>query len=164
MPRTILLALSLCMHGLPAAADPEPIRLSEPVAATETYEDFGAALDTEPDATSLASAMRAAPSGEASAVTVDAKIAKVCQKKGCFFIARDGAAMARVEFKDYGFFIPTDSAGKNVIIRGVLQQQTLSADRAAHLSDDLGGDAEQRAGKELVLIASAVRIPKNALR
>jgi hypothetical protein len=34
---------------------------------------------------------------------VEARIANVCQNKGCFFIAQQGQHILRVSFRDYGF-------------------------------------------------------------
>ena len=97
-----------------------------------------------------------------SKVVVTTRIAKVCQKKGCFFIAQDGDAVARVTFKDYGFFIPTDSGGKEVTLAGVFERRELSESQARHYQDDLG---ESRArppagGVEYQIVATSIRIPR----
>ena len=95
-------------------------------------------------------------------VLIETEIQQVCQKKGCFFIARDGQAVARVRFKDYGFFIPTDSAGKTVKLAGTLRRVELTPEQAAHFAEDLGQapDASPMADFEYQIMATAVRIPK----
>jgi hypothetical protein len=44
----------------------------------------------------------------------------------------------RVTFKDYGFFVPTDSAGSNAKVQGTFGVNTLSAERVAHLESEGG--------------------------
>jgi hypothetical protein len=156
----LLLAAALPASALLAADD--VVRLSEPVNVTETYEDFGAVL---PEATSLHSLGEAIAQVDALSgrtVLIETEIQQVCQKKGCFFIARDGEAKARVRFKDYGFFIPTDSAGKTVKLAGTVERVELTPEQAEHFAEDLGEDPEAvpMAGFEYQVLATAVRIPK----
>ena len=143
----------------PVGAETTVIRLSEPVASTADYDDYGSALPAEPAAQPLASVLAANPAS-GSKVVVTARIAEVCQKKGCFLIAQDGAAVARVEFADYSFFVPTDSAARTVTIAATIETQELSAERAAHLDADAGKPGLNQPGKETLLIAHAVRIGK----
>ncbi|MEM8983895.1 MAG: DUF4920 domain-containing protein [Pseudomonadota bacterium] len=151
--------LSCCAAAF--ADETAAIRLSEPVAITDTYEDFGQALPTDPVAQSLADAL-AAYDGSDKPVTVTARIEQVCQKKGCFFIAQDGDAMARVTFVDYSFFVPTDSSGKTVTFVGTIEQHTLSSDEAAHVDADMGVQRDHYGPRsETRLVASAVRIPRS---
>jgi len=95
-------------------------------------------------------------------VMIETEVQQVCRRKGCFFIARDGDAVARVRFKDYGFFIPTDSAGKTVKLAGTLERVELSVEKAAHFAEDIGREPETEAmvGFEYQIMATSVRIPK----
>jgi Domain of unknown function (DUF4920) len=84
-------------------------------------------------------------------------VAEVCQAKGCWMTVRDGDKDLRVEFKDYGFFVPWDSEGKAVRLQGVVQQRELSEEERAHYA------AESKSGKKLpastlVFVASGVQI------
>ncbi len=143
------------------AAHAEVIRLSEPVSANELTETFGNApveID-ETTAVDLAELLDGAESLLGKSVVVNTRVAKVCQKKGCFFIAQQGALSVRVSFKDYGFFVPTDSGGKEVLLLGELVRKEVSEAEARHFSEDLGG-AEVAAGKRYEIVASAVRVPR----
>ncbi len=144
-----------------AAAEEQVIRLSEPVEQTEDYETFGAPLD---QSVSIVELGEIASDGErfaATTVRVVARVAKVCQKKGCFFIAQDGDAVMRVSFKDYGFFVPTDSGGKRVVLVGEVIARDVTADEAAHYADDLGGgDSPVTPGKSYEIVATSVRVPR----
>jgi len=145
-----------------AVADDDVVRLSEPVNETETYEDFGAVLPESEASRSLGGAISQLDELAGQSVVIETEIEQVCQKKGCFFIARDGQATARVRFQDYGFFIPTDSAGKTVKLAGTLQRVELTPEQAAHFAEDVGEepDADQMADFEYQIMATAVRIPR----
>lgn len=145
-----------------ALAENEVVRLSEPVNETETFEDFGAVLPESDDLHSLGEAISRLDELAGQSVVIETEIQQVCQKKGCFFIARDGQATARVRFQDYGFFIPTDSAGKVVKLAGTLERVELTPQQAAHFAEDLGEDpdADRMADFEYQVMATAVRIPR----
>jgi len=145
-----------------AVADDDVVRLSEPVNETETYEDFGAVLPESEASRSLGGAISQLDELAGQSVVIETEIEQVCQKKGCFFIARDGQATARVRFQDYGFFIPTDSAGKTVKLAGTLQRVELTPEQAAHFAEDVGEepDADQMTDFEYQIMATAVRIPR----
>jgi hypothetical protein len=154
------------------------IRLSEPVLVTETHEVFGAMPDESGTPVTLQELVRDKDRYMDSEVLVTTRIAKVCQKKGCFFVAQDGDAVARVTFKDYSFFIPTDSAGKQVTLSGTFTQTEISEARAKHYADDLrsgqGSDKSAQGiegqtdapaalagpGLEYQLVATSISIPK----
>ena len=166
----LLLCLAIAPLALAAADGEDVVRLSEPVAATADWEEFGARVDDSGEPVSLQELVAAGDEHAGQDVLLKTRIAKVCRKKGCFFIARDGDAVARITFKDYGFFIPTDSAGKEVLLNGTFERREITAAQARHYREDLGEDlGEDAAGKagdataartEYHIVATAVRIPK----
>ena len=90
------------------------------------------------------------------------RIAKVCQKKGCFFVATEGALTARVSFKDYGFFIPTDSGGKDVVLQGKFSRESVSKAEADHYAEDLGeATASNPERFQYSIVATAISIPRS---
>ena len=149
------------------------IRLSEPVVNDENSETFGEVIDAGLQKVTLARLSKEPSLHMDKNFIVQTKIAKVCQKKGCFFIAQDGDTIIRVSFKDYGFFIPTDTAGRTVTLAGQLVEKQMSEEQAAHFQSDLvgkeSGGAESvqadklvntmQAGKVYEIVASGVRIP-----
>ena len=112
------------------AAENEVIRLSDPVEVTDTYEVFGSMLPENGTPLSLGELMGDNDKYLDHEVLVETRIAKVCQKKGCFFVAQQGASTARVTFKDYGFFNPTDSGGKDVVLWGTFSRKSVSKEEA----------------------------------
>jgi hypothetical protein len=67
----------------------------------------------------------------------------------------------RVTFKDYGFFVPTDSAGSEVKVQGTFAVDTLPPERVAHLETE-GGQFPHKnpdgSANELKLVASGVEL------
>ena len=164
--KSVLLALAvlLAMSTSPAvrpADENEVLRLSEPVAVTETHEIFGAPLPENGLPVELGDLLENSAQYEGKDVLLTTRIAKVCQEKGCFFVAQHGADSVRVTFRDYGFFIPTDSGGKTVTLAGTFSRRSLSKEQAAHLAEDLGeAPPKTPPAFEYTIVATSVSIPK----
>ena len=159
MNKTAMLVMAMLVTGAVIAGEPAVVRLSEPVVATDDYEDFGAAVDDSTDALALADVIDNAADYEDETLLIETRVSKVCQKKGCFFIAQDGEHLVRVAFRDYGFFVPTDISGKTVTLSGRLVKKQRSDKEAAHYADDAPG-ANLSAGIVYEIIADAVRVPR----
>jgi len=167
MSRTSLVATVACLFvlaGTSLAADRENvIRLSEPVESTPEYETFGAPIDLSVARVALEDIATDGDSYVEKTVRVETRVSKVCQKKGCFFIAQQGDSIVRVSFKDYSFFVPTDISGKRVMLVGEVIANELSPEKAEHLAEDLGeSEASVKPGREYTIVASSVRVPLSA--
>jgi len=140
----------------------ETLRLSEPVSQDAQSETFGVQLDKSLPKLSMQSLVMDSSSHLAKPFQVETRIAKVCQKKGCFFIAQQDQHILRVSFRDYGFFIPTDSSGKTVTLAGELVKKEISPEQAAHFKADLKSDTDLvKPGVVYEIVADSVRIPKS---
>ncbi len=101
---------------------------------------------------------------ESLTIKVKGTITEVCQVKGCWMTMDLGnGEMMRIKFKDYGFFVPKDAAGKTAIIEGVAQKETIDIDELKHLAEDAGKSEEeinaiQQAKVELTFLADGVII------
>src|SRR5210317_992022 len=135
-------------------------RLSEPVEVTDDAEVFGAPLDADARSASLDALLDNPDDYLDTSVRVEARISQVCQKKGCFMIATAGDKAVRISFRDYSFFVPTDTGGKTVTLTGTLVERVLSEKQAAHFREDAGSDTIQ-AGKVYEIVADSVSIPKS---
>jgi hypothetical protein len=49
----------------------------------------------------------------------------------------------RVTFKDYGFFVPKDSKGKEVVIEGIAMRKVTPVDELRHYAEDAGKSPEE---------------------
>jgi hypothetical protein len=136
------------------------VRLSEPVEVTDTHETFGSPMPESVESVSLSTLVANHGDYVGKSMAVEARVSKVCRKKGCFFIAQDGATVVRVSFKDYSFFVPTDIGGQQVTLMGELQLKEVSAEQAEHYAADLGAEnAGIAPGPQFEIVATAVRVP-----
>lgn len=72
-----------------------------------------------------------------------AEVIEVCKSKGCWMrLKLDDGSEAMVKFKDYGFFMPKDIAGKEVIVNGKAFVEGMSVDEQRHYAEDGGESAE----------------------
>ena len=77
--------------------------------------------------------------GDTLLVTYASKINDVCSKKGCWMkndLGEGNEIMVR--FKDYGFFMPLDSKGSNVIVEGKAYVTEISVEELQHYAEDAG--------------------------
>lgn len=138
----------------------ETIRLSEPVFANADSETFGALLDESVPESTLAQLFDEPNKYLETPFRLNTTIAKVCRKKGCFFIAQDQELVIRVAFKEYSFFIPTDSHGKSVTLVGHLVQKDMTPQQAEHFESDMGSNKTKlRTGLVYEIVAESIRIP-----
>ena len=159
---TVACVLFVTATGL-AAGGEDVVRLSEPVETTPEHETFGAPMDYSVTEVALQDIAIHGDRYKDMAVRVETRVSKVCQKKGCFFIAQAGDSVVRVSFKDYSFFVPTDISGKRVMLVGEVVANELSPEKARHLAEDLGEPAQNVVpGKEYTIVASSVRVPLSA--
>ncbi len=94
----------------------------------------GAAIGDSP-VVDLAQALRSISSYADRTVTVEGTVNRVCQMKGCWMeLVPAGADRGiRVTFKDYAFFVPTDSRGASARLEGIFERNTFSKADADHL-------------------------------
>ena len=97
----------------------------------------------------------------------EATVVDVCQMKGCWMRLDLGDnKKVMVNFKDYGFFVPKDISGKNVIVSGEAFKKIISVDELKHYASDRGESEEKIASidkPEIVysLIANGVKLLPN---
>ena len=97
-------------------------------------------------------------------IKVKGTITEVCQAKGCWMTIDLGDdELMRVKFKDYGFFVPKDAAGKTAIIQGVAKNEIIGVDELRHLAKDAGKSEKEiiaidKPKEELTFVAEGVII------
>lgn len=77
---------------------------------------------------------------------MQAKVESVCQVKGCWMnlVSEEGEEGEMfVKFKDYGFFMPLDIAGKSVIVEGFAYKEVTPVDELKHYAEDEGLSQEE---------------------
>jgi hypothetical protein len=93
-------------------------------------------------------------------------VESVCQVKGCWMkvLTADGQTM-RVSFKDYGFFVPKDIAGKTVVFEGEAKVKTTSVAELRHYAEDAKKSKTEimkitEPKRELTFVADGVIVKK----
>lgn len=96
--------------------------------------------------------------------TLQGTVNSVCQAMGCWMTiaAGDGEEMM-VKFKDYGFFMPKDISGREVVMHGMAYYQITPVDELRHYAEDAGKSPEEIAAinepkKELRFLADGVQL------
>ena len=134
------------------------IAISSSALADASIQFFGETMPSKPEAISIKDAIESFDD-QVEPMKISGTITKVCQKKGCFMVLAEGDTYARVRFKDYGFFVPKDSATSDAVVFGVLSAKNLSPKQANHYAEDEGSDQRYPDGKrEFAIMASSVEI------
>ena len=75
---------------------------------------------------------------------ISGRIVETCSKKGCWMTLDTGEDTLFVKFRDYAFFVPTDSVeGKKAIIQGDLFLDTVTVEMLKHYAEDAGKSEEE---------------------
>jgi hypothetical protein len=123
----------------------------------------GASFSVNED-TALAAVLEKPEEFSGKLVKVSGQVTRACSKKGCWMELRADPAKAgvRITFKDYGFFVPLDSAGASATVEGTVKVEHLSADHVEHLKAEGANVVADDKGeaKEIGLVATAVRLEK----
>ncbi|HEA19375.1 MAG TPA: DUF4920 domain-containing protein [Pricia antarctica] len=71
-----------------------------------------------------------------------ATVTDVCKAKGCWMkLKLEDGTEAMVRFKDYGFFMPKDIIGREVVVNGQAFVEEMTVDDQIHYAKD-GGSSE----------------------
>jgi hypothetical protein len=99
--------------------------------------------------------------GKTLIVTGDVR--RACSAKGCWMevSATPEQPGARVTFKDYGFFVPTDAQGSHARVQGVVSVKTVDAGEVAHMESEgatMGCKEADGTAKEVRIVATGVEL------
>ena len=102
-----------------------------------SYDSYGAQIT--PDDLSDLTTLTSVGESDTLSLKIQATVDDVCQMKGCWMTLKNGdGEPIRVTFKDYGFFVPKDISGKDVIVSGIVSKVVLAPDVAEHYAEDAG--------------------------
>lgn len=156
-----------CESGAPAATSARPgnppsteAATPAPAAPTGAVHRYGGAL--EPASSVPLATLLANPKAYTNqTVTTEGRVQRACSNKGCWMEIGEGPDACRVTFKDYAFFVPTDSAGAHAKIQGKLDTRQVEAAAVAHLEAEGARFNHKNAdgsAVEVRMIASAVEL------
>ena len=130
------------------------------------FEHFGEVEVAPEGAVPVSLAVAQADESEGDLVTLEGEVAEVCQMKGCWMTLITGEdETIRVTFKDYGFFVPKDISGRNVVLSGKMKLDTLTVDVLKHYAEESGKsqeeiDAISEPSIEWAIVAEGVLVKK----
>ncbi|MEZ4375552.1 MAG: DUF4920 domain-containing protein [Polyangiaceae bacterium] len=161
------LALLAACNTPPAEQKPEPVAANTTPPPAAGYKLYGDALNPELKPVSLTEVLQKPADYEGKTVHVDAKVRRACSQKGCWMELAEGPqdkpATCRVTFKDYGFFVPTDSAGAEARLEGVVKLKKVTADHVQHMEQEGATFANKDpdgSAQEVALVATGVELKK----
>jgi hypothetical protein len=147
-------------------SEPEPGK-AKPAAATPAApasKAFGAPLGGSAKVT-LADVMKHPDKFADKTVTVEGDVRQACTKKGCWMELSESpdpkGPACRVTFKDYGFFVPTDSAGSKARVEAKVETKQVKPAMVQHLEEEGAKFAEKSAdgsATEVRLVATGVEL------
>jgi hypothetical protein len=151
-----------CVYGDEKKAGPDPncphvidekATAQAPAAAANHFGATFALIANQPLSKSLTAKAE-------TTIQVTGTIDKVCKKKGCWMVLKDGESQARVLMKNYGFTVPLDCDGKQAAVEGTLKTRVFTEGQVKHLAEDGGEDPSKVSGSrtEYVITASGIRI------
>lgn len=88
----------------------------------------------------------------------------VCAKKGCWMkLKNPGGEEIMVKFLDYGFFVPQDINGKEIVLEGTAEKTVTPVSKLQHYAGDAGKSKEEIAKitepkEEIVFTATGVLV------
>lgn len=166
MFRTALLAVLLAAcNKAPEPAEPEPASSHKAAApAAAERKTFGAPLGPSPVA-ALADVLAAPEKFVDKTVLVEGNVRSACTRKGCWMElsqgSEAGAPGCRVTFKDYGFFVPIDSAGSKARVEAKVESKLVKPSMVTHLEEEGAKFAAKEpdgSAREVRLVATGVEM------
>ncbi len=138
-PVTLLI---LCILILGSCKNDKETSKPEAISEQEiSYASFGKSIIAK-DAIALSAMMQhyqGMAKGDSINSKLKAKVTDVCQAKGCWMtLTVDDGKEVMVKFKDYGFFVPKDIKGKEVIVNGLAYVDEISIEEQKHYAEDAG--------------------------
>ncbi|MEM0996850.1 MAG: DUF4920 domain-containing protein [Bacteroidota bacterium] len=105
--------------------------------------NFGAAVSAE-GATDVGQLSTEMGEEDSVQIKLTGVVKAVCQARGCWMtLPLDGEKELMVKFKDYGFFVPRNSANKKATIEGWAYKEVVSVDELRHYAEDEGLPTEE---------------------
>ncbi|MFO0668542.1 MAG: DUF4920 domain-containing protein [Polyangiaceae bacterium] len=166
----------------PELAEPDPAKpRTETAAQPAAARGAGGAVTTACGAAKAAKTYGEKPKGEApllvtkvlddpdgfegKEILATGRVRAACTAKGCWMELAPSmekeAPGSRVTFKDYGFFVPTTSAGKVACVEGRVMTKRVSPDEVKHLEGEGTRFAKKMpdgSAREVRIVATGVEL------
>jgi hypothetical protein len=148
----------------PVEPSAPPTAAASAAAPPSARQTFGAPLGQSPS-TTLAEVLKAPDKFAEQTVTVQGEVRRACTRKGCWMELGEsqdaGSPGCRVTFKDYGFFVPTDSAGAKARVEAKVESKVVKPSMVTHLEEEGAKFAAKEpdgSAREVRLVATGVEM------
>jgi len=148
MIRFNTLLVFFLVTGTILAQDPNFVEPKEPFDTADMV-SFGDQIDENNSISAIEMSKKYANMAVADTVQTkfSATVTSVCKSKGCWMkLKMNDGQETMVRFKDYGFFMPMDIEGKEVIVNGLAFVEEMSVEDQRHYAKD-GGQSEDEIAK-----------------
>lgn len=111
-----------------------------------TYLSFGENIEAENSISTaeMAEKYKNLKEGDTLIIKFSAPIKEVCKSKGCWMKLDLGNEQESfVNFKDYGFFMPMNADGREVIVNGKAFVKVTTVDELQHFAKDAGNSEDE---------------------
>ncbi len=118
----------------------------EVVDTSKTYVSFGKEINFDDviSAEEMGEKFQNLKVGDTIDVKFASKITNVCKKKGCWIKVGVGKGQKSfVKFKDYGFFMPMNSEGSDIVMNGKAHIRLIPVKQLKHYAKDAGKSEEE---------------------
>ncbi len=113
------------------------------VSIPDGWDSFGEPINAD-NAVQISSVVDEFIMDEQKNFKISGTLVNVCQSKGCWTtLSTDDGRMIKITFADYGFFLPTDAAGREIIAEGVGFKKVTTVDEQRHHLEDAGASADE---------------------
>lgn len=137
----LIFSFLACSHQENKEKKVEATETQTPV--TNSIQKYGAEI-TEENAISVSEIPALLTKQDSAEVKVAGTIGECCQKKGCWMqVPISDTQEMLVRFKDYGFFVPMDSEGKEIIMEGIVKKEVIPVAQLRHYAEDAGKSKEE---------------------
>ncbi len=128
-------------------ADAKDTVLAETVNSQDDFDSYGAKISPKGSLSpaEMQQQYLALKPGDSLNAKFTATVKSVCKMKGCWMTldlpeVEEGPT---IKFRDYGFFVPKDIAGREVIVEGIAFKEQVSVEEQKHLAEDAGKSPQE---------------------
>jgi hypothetical protein len=129
-----------------------------------THNQYGEPIHEGGHSAALADVLAKPEAYAGQTVTLTGEVRQSCTAKGCWMElapTADASLGARVTFKDYGFFVPTDARGNHARVQGVVSVTAVDAGEVEHMESEgghVGAKEPDGTAREVRIVATGVEL------
>lgn len=144
--KKLLIVFGLMLTVLSCKTEDKKTEVVEVEKEVVNYISIGEEItaDAARSTSEMAEAYKSMRMGDTINTKMMGTVNEVCQSKGCWMkIDLKDGNQVMVKFKDYGFFMPKDISGKEVVLNGKAFVNEVPVDEQRHYAEDAGQSAEE---------------------